>query len=128
MLDRKLLSKYSLVLENNRNINADITDKLIKLDSIIRNVMDKDNHGGDLFTSYNDFLISLLDSSDTNIVNAATSAMNNKPEPKKEEPPMPPKEEPAPAPVQAQPKVKKEEDEAMGNANDNKNGVTGTGF
>ena len=26
------------------------------------------------------------------------------------------------------PKVKKEQDEAIGNANDNKNGVTGTGF
>ena len=120
MRDKVLLNKYRLVVESVGNV--DLGEKVGRLDELIRASMDSSENGRELFTAYNDLLLDLLHSSDPNVTRAVTNAMNKAPEVQgseetdENEPEMPEKE-----------KVT-EEDEAMGNANDNKNGVTGTSF
>lgn len=117
MRDKILLNKYKLVVENVSG--ADLDEKIGLLDELIRAAMDSSENGRELFTAYNDVLLDLLHCSDPNVTRAVTNAMNNAPEisePEERKPEAPEKEKVA------------EEDESIGNANDNKNGVTGTGF
>lgn len=121
-----LHKKYQKILLENTipGGNSNLSEKIIKLDELIRAAMDTTETGRELFTAYNDVLMDLVDSSDSIIAQAAANVLSKQPE-VPAEPEMP---EPAPATDPSKKKVTKEEDEAIGNANDNKNGVTGTGF
>jgi len=116
MRDKVLLNKYKIIVESVGNV--DLSEKVSRLDELIRSAMNSSESGRELFTAYNDVLLDLLHSSDPNVTRAVTNAMNKAPEitEPEEEPEAPEKEKVA------------EEDESIGNANDNKNGVTGTGF
>ena len=117
MRDKALLNKYKLVVESVGNV--DLSEKVSRLDELVRAAMESSENGRELFTAYNDLLLDLLHSSDPNVTRAVTNAMNKAPETSEPE-----GEEDQPD----TPEKVAEEDEAIGNANDNKNGVTGTGF
>lgn len=123
-----LHKKYQKILLENTipGGNSNLSEKIIKLDELIRAAMDTTETGRDLFTAYNDVLMDLVDSSDSIIAQAAANVLSKQPEVPAE--PEMPEPAPAPAPEKGKKKMTKEEDEAIGNANDNKNGVTGTGF
>ena len=120
-----LHKKYQKILLENTipDSNSSLSEKIVKLDELIRSAMNATEIGRELFTAYNDVLMDLVDSSDSIIAQAAANVLSKQPE-VPTEPEMP---EPAPAPEKKK-KITKEEDEAIGNDNDNKNGVTGTGF
>jgi len=120
-----LHKKYQKILLENTipDSNSSLSEKIVKLDELIRSAMNATETGRELFTAYNDVLMDLVDSSDSIIAQAAANVLSKQPE-VPTEPEMP---EPTPAPEKKK-KITKEEDEAIGNDNDNKNGVTGTGF
>ncbi len=122
-----LHNKYQkILLENIPGNNSSLSEKIIKLDELLRSAMSSTELGRELFSAYNDVLMDLVDSSDTVIAQAAANVLSKEPEVPSE--PEAPEPTPPPAPEKGKKKVTKEEDEAIGNANDNKNGVTGTGF
>ena len=122
-----LHNKYQkILLENIPGNNSSLSEKIIKLDELLRAAMNSTELGRELFSAYNDVLMDLVDSSDTVIAQAAANVLSKEPEIPSE--PEAPEPTPPPAPEKGKKKVTKEEDEAIGNANDNKNGVTGTGF
>ena len=116
--DRVLAEKYVLISEETQKgvSQQEISEDLFKLNKAIRDLINNNQTGNELFTAYTDLLLSLLNSTDTNVVKAVTSALNQDQSIQNDN-------------VKPSPTVQtSEEDEAIGNANDNKNGIVGNAW